>query len=259
MKRLSTHLQSRKEAGHKLLVPYVMADSRPDWLDVLQALANNGADAIEVGIAFSDPVMDGPVIQDAGLRALEAGSTPNGVFEQLQTANIGVPLAVMTYFNLVNRAGLDGFANRCVRAGVSGTILPDLPFHAAEPWMKCAAANELDNVCLVAPNTSDERMAEICAASSGFVYAVGTLGVTGARNELAPSAALVGQRAKKATAKPVLIGIGVSTPDQAGEAVRYADGVVVGSAIVRECQRDGSSPADVGSLLAAFRAAVDGN
>ena len=256
MTHLSTHLVQQRDAGQKLLVPYVMAGAREDWLDVVRAVVDGGADAIEIGIPFSDPVMDGVVIQEAAVRALDRGTTPVSVVEQLQSFDAGIPLAFMTYYNLVFRYGLEEFADACVQAKVSATILPDLPLDEAHAWANVATQHEIDNVMLVAPNTPDARLARICKAARGFVYAVGTLGVTGMRDELAPSATALAGRVKAVTDTPVLIGVGVSNPSQASQAVKSADGVVIGSAVVKRIL-DGSTPAEIGALVSEFRTAID--
>lgn len=254
--RLGETLAERKRAGQKLLVGYVTAGQRDDWKEVAAALVEGGVDAIEVGIPFSDPVMDGPVIQEASNIALERGTTPASVLAELEGNDIGAPLAVMTYFNLVHRFGVEEFASRCKRAGVSGAILPDLSLEAAAEWRHAAFANDIDTVFLVAPNTSDTRLRVLCDETQGFVYAVGTLGVTGAREKLAESAAVIGDRARAATQKPVLIGVGVSTPDQAQQAATHADGVVIGTAVVRAMVA-GDSLQAITDLARSFRAAID--
>lgn len=253
---LTPHLAERKAAGKKSLVGYVTAGLRDDWLDVTKALVDGGVDAIEVGIPFSDPVMDGAVIQEASNVALARGTTPSTVLGDLTGFDPGAPLAVMTYFNLIHRFGLREFATACSTAGITGAILPDLSLDAAGEWRTVAGAAGVATVFLVAPNTSDERLKTVCEASQGFVYAVGTLGVTGARDRLAPSAPVIGDRARSVTDKPVLIGVGVSSPEQAGQAAGHCDGVIVGSAIVK-AMASGASPAQMASLAAEFRSAID--
>ncbi|MGH9075234.1 MAG: tryptophan synthase subunit alpha, partial [Acidimicrobiales bacterium] len=216
-----------------------------------------GADAVEVGIPFSDPMMDGPTIQEAATRALAAGATPAGVVREMARLDAGVPLAVMTYLNVVARAGCSRFASWLSEAGVAGAIVPDLPLDEAGPWLAAAADAGVEAVLLAAPTTSDERLRAICAAARGFVYGVGLMGVTGERQALASSASVMARRLKAVTDKPVLIGVGVSTPDQAREVCAEADGVVVGSALVRRLL-DGGGPEAAGAFVAELRAAVDG-
>ena len=254
---LEAHLRSRRDEGRKLLVPYVTAGARADWLDVVRAVALAGADAVEIGIPFSDPVMDGPVIQAASQLALERGTTPPSILNEVGAATIDIPLAAMTYYNLVYRFGLERFADGLAASGISGAIVPDLPMEEAGPWQAAARRAEIETVMLVAPNTPDERMRRICEFSAGFVYAIGLLGVTGERRQLAASASRVGERIKAVTDKPVLIGIGISTPEQAAAASVAADGVIVGSALVRRIL-DGESPEQIADFVASLRAGLDG-
>jgi len=250
-------LRSKRADGKKLLVPYITGGLGDDWTDVIRAAADAGADAIEVGIPFSDPVMDGPIIQKASLHALQAGATPQSILGALRDLDSGVPLLVMTYYNFAYRAGHDRFAGQLAAAGVSGCILPDLPFIESAPWREAAESAGIEAVLLAAPTTPDHRLAALCDASRGFVYAVGLLGVTGERAELAASATVNAQRCKDVTDTPTLVGVGVSNPEQAAEVVTVADGVVVGTSIVRR-MLEGRGPPGVAELVAEYRAAIDG-
>lgn len=225
-------LRARREAGHKLLVPYVTG-GLGDWMAVVEAVAAAGADAVEIGIPFSDPVMDGPVIQEASQRALAAGTTPASILADLGRIDAGVPLVVMTYYNTVFRAGHRRFARSLVERGVSGAIVPDLPLIELDGWGEAADDAGVETILLTAPNTPDDALAAICARSRGWIYGVAVMGVTGERSSLAATAGALGKRLKAATDKPVLLGVGVSTPQQAAEACADADGVIVGSALVR--------------------------
>jgi tryptophan synthase alpha chain len=229
-----------------------------DWLDVLRAVAAAGADAIEVGIPFSDPMIDGPVIQEASARALRSGATPAGIVRALAGAEVDVPLVVMTYDNILERAGHVRLASMLVDSGVSGAIVPDLPVDELDGWGDAADAAGIETVLLAAPTTPDDRLETICARTRGFVYGVGTLGVTGERSSLATTASAIAARCKAITDKPVLLGIGVSTPEQAAEACAVADGVVVGSALVRRIL-EGEGPDGAGRFVAELRAAIDGD
>lgn len=252
---LETALRNRRAAGGKSLVVY-LTGGLPGWLDMVRAAADAGADAIEIGIPFSDPVMDGPVIQEASERALDGGTTPQSVLVEASTLDCGVPLAVMTYFNLVYRFGLERFAHTAVESGVAGAILPDLPLEESGEWCAAADAAGFETVMLAAPTGSDERLARVCARARGFVYGVGLLGITGERSTLAASAVEIATRLKAITDVPVLVGVGISTPQQAVETCEVADGVIVGSAIVRRALEVGTAEG-VGDLVRDFRRAID--
>jgi len=253
---LETALRSRREAGEKCLVPYLTGGLGDDWLETMQAVAVAGADAIEIGVPFSDPIIDGPTIQLANNTALAAGANPQSILDRLRGADIGVPTAVMTYGNIAYRMGWERFANTLAAAGVSGCILPDIPLEEIAPWAAAADAAGVETVLLAAPTASDERLSQVCVRSRGFVYAVGLLGITGVRSELAASAKVIAARLKEITDKPVLVGVGVGTPAQAAEVCEVADGVVVGSAIVQR-MLDGGGPEGVAELVSEFRAALD--
>lgn len=252
---LGAALRARRGSGGKSLVPY-LTGGLGDWTTTVRAAAAAGADGIEVGIPFSDPVMDGPVIQEANDRALAAGATPPGLLDELAGVDAGLPLAAMTYANLVYRFGWERFAHRCGEVGVSGVILPDLPLEEVGPWCDAADAAGVETILLAAPTTSDKRLEAICARGRGFLYAVGLLGITGARDTLASSAKVIAARAKQVTDLPVLVGVGIGTPQQAAEVCEVADGVVVGSAFVRRMLETGSAEA-VAELVGEFRAALD--
>ena len=251
---LESTLRARRDAGRKLLVPYVTG-GLAGWREAIGAAAASGADAVEVGIPFSDPVMDGPVIQEASQRALAAGVTPTGVLEELSELDAGIPVAVMTYYNTVFRAGHDRFAGALARAGVSGAIVPDLPLEESGPWCEAADAAGIETVMLAAPTAPDERLPRICARARGFIYSVGLLGVTGERASLATTATQLAGRLKAITDRPVLVGVGVSNAAQAQEASRVADGVIQGASVVRRLMDGG--PEAVGEYVAEVRAALD--
>jgi tryptophan synthase alpha chain len=253
---LERHLRARREAGAKLLVPYVTGGLGAAWLDVVRAVADAGADAIEVGIPFSDPVMDGRTIQEASQRALEIGATPDSIIADMAKVDVGIPLTVMTYYNLVLHRGHERFAAALVESGVDGAILPDLPLDELDGWGEAAAAAGVEAVLLAAPLTPDDRLAAICQRTEGFVYGVSLLGVTGERSTLSTRALEMGRRLKSCTEKPVLLGVGLSTPEQAVEAASVADGVIVGSALVRRLL-EGGGPEQAGALVASFREALD--
>jgi tryptophan synthase alpha chain len=253
---LETRLRSVRAAGRKALVPYVSGGISDDWLDIVRAVADAGADAIEIGIPFSDPVMDGPTIQAASQRSLERGTTPLGIFGALSDLDAGVPLVAMTYYNLVFRAGHRRFARSLVEAGVSGAIVPDLSLEELGPWEAATIDAGVEGVLLAAPVTPDDRLTELCRRTRGFVYGVSVMGVTGERQAIATSAAVLAKRLKAITDVPVIIGFGISGPAQAIEAAAESDGVVVASALMRQVL-DGAGPAEVGASVAALRRALD--
>lgn len=259
---LQAHLSARRAAGSKLLVAYVTGGlpvgGGSSWAEVVRAVVDAGADSVEVGIPFSDPVMDGPVIQEASRRALAAGTTPRTLLGEIPGDGlaVGVPLAVMTYYNIVHAFGLGRFAGTLAQSGVSAAIVPDLPLEESGPWREAARSSGIETVMLAAPTTPDDRLVRICEASAGFVYGVGLMGVTGTRDELAGSAVSMARRLKAVTDKPVLIGVGVSNGEQARAASEVADGVVVGSAVIRTLL-DGGGPAGAAQVVGEIRAALD--
>lgn len=255
--RLEAHLRTLRAAGRKLLVPYVTAGYPSDtWHLLVEGLTSAGADAIEIGVPFSDPVMDGPTIQESSTAALKAGITPDAVFAKLGEINPQIPLAVMTYYNICYRMGHRRFAAALNKAGVCAAILPDLPLEEVEPWARAADDAGIETVLLAAPTAPDSRLPAIVQRSRGFVYGVGLVGITGERDELASSAADIARRLKAITDKPVLVGVGVSTPEQAAEVAEVADGVVVGSALIRKIIDSGSIEPAV-EFVAELRAGLD--
>lgn len=205
------------------------------------ALLGNGVTAIELGIPYSDPVMDGPVIQEAANAALEAGFRLPQVFEAIAAIRAGsdAPLYVMTYWNPVLQYGVDRFADEFAAAGGTGLITPDITPDAAADWIAASDRTGLDRVFLAAPTSTDERLRMIAQASRGWVYAVSTMGVTGTRDDVDAKARALVPRIRAAGADRVYVGIGISTPAQVAEVWEYADGAIVGSAIVRAIQQDG--------------------
>ena len=233
----STLVQLRSD-GSKAFVPYVTAGLPGVDARFLRRLAEIGADAVEVGIPFSDPVMDGPVIQAASKRALEAGATMEGAFRLVAEASLNVPVVVMTYVNPVMAYGEGEWLADAVACGVRGVIVPDLPVDEAETeWTPACREAGLASVFLAAPNSTPNRLAAVAEASSGFVYCVSTFGVTGGREQLAGSARTVVEALRPMTRRPLLVGVGISNPDQARQACTFADGVIVGSKLVEPLLR----------------------
>jgi tryptophan synthase alpha chain len=253
---LEKTLRAARDSGRKLLVPYVTGGF-PGWERAVEAVADAGADAIEVGIPFSDPVMDGPTIQAASEQALAAGATPMAIVDALGRLDVGgVPLVVMTYYNTVHRAGHERFAASLAAVGVAGAIVPDLPLEEVGEWAAAADEAGVATVLLAALTGSDDRLRRICARSRGWVYGIGLLGVTGERAELQRSALEIAKRLKAVTDMPVLVGVGVSNAAQAAEVARFADGVIVGSALVRRLL-DGGGAEAAADFVAELRAGLD--
>jgi tryptophan synthase alpha chain len=253
---LEATLRKKRDDGRKLLVPYVTGGLGAAWLDVVRAVALAGADAIEIGIPFSDPVMDGRTIQEASQRALDLGATPAGIAADLARVDVDIPLVVMTYYNPVQHMGHERFAAALVAGGVNAAIVPDLPLDELDGWGEAADAVGIETVLLAGPTTGDERLAQICERTRGFLYGVALMGVTGERDHLASQAKIMGERCKATTDKPVLLGLGISNPEQAAEAADSADGVIVGSALVRRLLA-GGGPEEAGAFVAELRAGLD--
>ncbi len=238
---LEDHLRAKRAEGRKLLLPYVTAGYPvDDWPRLIEGFASAGADAMEIGIPFSDPVMDGPTIQEASTIALENGMNPLTALSTVATADPGVPLIAMTYYNIAYHMGHERFASELRKAGICAAILPDLPLEEVGPWASVADAAGIETVMLAAPTAPDERLPRVIERARGFVYGVGLVGITGERAELAASATQMATRLKALTDKPVIIGIGVSNAEQAAEISQIADGVVVASAIIRQMLEGGS-------------------
>lgn len=232
----ATAFETARAEGRAALVGYLPAGF-PDvagGIDALRCLVDSGCDVIEVGLPYSDPVMDGPTIQAAAQRALEGGVRTSDVFRTVEAvAATGTPAVVMTYWNPVERYGVPRFAADLAGAGGAGLITPDLTPDSAPEWIAAADEHGLDKVFLVAPSSTDARVAMTTAACRGFVYATAVMGVTGARTTTSDLAGPLVARAKATTDLPVCVGLGVSTGEQAAEVASYADGVIVGSAFVR--------------------------
>ena len=262
MSRLHEAFAAAKADGRALLIGYLPAGfpARGDDVTIIETMVENGVDAIEVGLPYSDPLMDGPTIQEAVQRALEAGTHTDDVLRTVEAvARTGAPTLVMSYWNPIERYGVERFAADLAAAGGVGVITPDLTPEESGPWTAATDAAGIDRVFLVAPSSTDARIATVATASSGFVYAASTMGVTGARTSVGDAARSLVERTRARTMLPVAVGVGVSTGAQAAEVAAYADGVIVGSAFVRAVL-DAATPADavaaVGELSAALAAGV---
>ena len=264
MSRLQTAIVARLRKGEKILSIYITAGfPQPEaTVPLLQAIAEAGADVIELGVPFSDPLADGPTIQAASQRALQAGTTVAGSFDLLarfRQAQPQIPVILMGYANPFMRFGWDTLFRQARASGADGFIVPDLPPEESADLQRRAAELKLDWIHLVSPNTPPHRIERIDRQSSGFVYAVSVTGVTGARDRLPDSTRQFLQRLREQTTKPVLVGFGVSGPEMARQLARYCDGVIVGSAVIREIEAAGhldEAIRRVRQFVAAMRAAL---
>ncbi len=213
-------------------------DPSPEDLPaILDTLEEAGADIIEVGLPFSDPIADGPTIQAASQRALDRGVTPSGVLGAIARRSGKAPIVLMGYYNTVLRRGLEVFATDARRAGVSGTIISDLTPEESDDWIRASKSAELDTIFLAAPTSTEERLAEVGKRSSGFVYAVSRTGVTGAQAQVAADIPALVARIRAHAEAPVCVGFGISSPEHVRSVAEVADGVVVGSWLVDELAR----------------------
>jgi len=253
--RLAERFAELRRDGRRALVPYVTAGhpSRAATLELLAALENAGADVIEVGVPFSDPMADGPIIQASSQRALAGGMTFDGVLELVARARLGIPVVLFSYLNPLLAAGRDALT-RAAGAGVHGVLVTDLPVGADAELENWFGSGPLAFVRLVAPTTPSSRMAEIARHGSGFVYVISRLGVTGVRDQLPIDLPDTVARLRAETELPICVGFGVSKPEQARAVAALADGVVVGSAIVRAAEESVQSAA---ALARSLRTAID--
>ncbi|MFL5799939.1 MAG: tryptophan synthase subunit alpha [Actinomycetota bacterium] len=254
MPELEAALRRRLEGGGRAFVAYATGGLPGVTPEFLRSLQEAGADAVEVGVPFSDPVMDGPVIQEASRRALESGATVGSVLDLVHAAGLAVPAVVMTYLNPVLAMGREPFLERAAASGVAAVIVPDLPVDEADEWCREAAGHGVETVFLAAPGTAVERLATIARKARGFVYCVSSYGVTGERAELAGTAEELVASLRPLTDRPLVVGVGIGTPAQAAAACAFADGVVVGTALVRPVVA--GDPGAALRLAAGFRAAI---
>ncbi|MCH4208571.1 tryptophan synthase subunit alpha [Bifidobacterium sp.] len=213
-------------------LPYGFPDARGS-LEALRCIVENGVDIVEIGLPYSDPVMDGPVIQSASQLAIAHGGRLEGVFDAVRTvAQAGAVPLIMSYWNLIFHYGVERFATKFEAAGGAGLITPDLIPDEAGEWIEASQRHGLDRIFLVSPDSSDARLAAVAKHARGFVYAASRMGVTGERTTLSASPQELVRRTRRAGARNVCVGIGVSTPEQGAQVGAYADGVIVGSALV---------------------------
>lgn len=250
----------RKRAGQAALVPYVTAGfpGAGDTVDVLTALADAGADVLELGVPFSDPLADGPTIQASSFQSLKNGTTVDGVLRDLEDfrARRDTPVVIFTYLNPVMRYGFERFLGDAASAGAQGLLLTDLPAGADPELENRVAASPLDLIRLLAPTTPRDRWGTVASGGGGFLYYISRTGVTGARSELRDGLAREVEALRAVASLPVAVGFGISSPDQARAVAEVADGVVVGSALVERLGTEG--PEAAAAFLTALRTAMDG-
>ncbi len=255
MTRIGKRFGELAQQGEGALIVFTVA-GHPDRkmsAELLVTIAEAGADIIELGVPFSDPLADGPVIQAASQRALSEGITPTGVLEMAAEfrKKQDVPLVLMTCYNPIWQYGQEQFSRECAKAGVDGVIVTDLPPEEADEWVGAARAVELDTIFLLAPNSTDARVKKVVDLASGFVYCVSRMGVTGAQAELPEDLAELVSRIRRKTAKPIAVGFGVSRPEHVAEVCRVANGAVVGSALVSLIDRE-PKPAGLSGTVRKF-------
>lgn len=236
MSKLDEVFAAARAENRAVLIGYLPAGfpSAPEAIAIIATMVENGVDIIEVGLPYSDPLMDGPLIQQAVDQALSGGARIGDVMATVKgTTAAGAPALVMSYWNPIERYGTSRFTEELADAGGVGVITPDLTPEESEQWVADTEANDLARVYLVAPSSTEERLAAVTGATSGFVYAASTMGVTGVRTSVSGAAPDLVARVRQVTTLPVCVGLGVSTGEQAAEVAKYADGVIVGSAFIR--------------------------
>jgi len=255
MNRIASVFSQR---DHKALIPYVTVGypNIEATLKVVPLLAKNGADIVELGIPFSDPLADGVTIQKSSFQALQQGISPRScidIAKQLR-AKVDIPLVFMTYYNPVFHYGLEEFCSACVGAGIDGLIIPDLPPQEGVDLEAVTKKQDLDLIYLLAPTSNEERIKLVGQRSRGFIYLVSVTGVTGARDKLPADLEVFVSRVKESVAQPLCVGFGISTPAQAKRVARLADGVIVGSRII-QLMESGDMP-QVGEFIKGLREAL---
>lgn len=247
-------------SGGKAFIPFITCGD-PDLETtekIVHAAVANGADLIELGIPFSDPAAEGPVIQGANIRALSGGVTTDKIFEMVKRlrADLSVPMVFMTYANVVFSYGAEKFISICNEIGIDGLILPDLPFEEKEEFLPICHKYDVDLISLIAP-TSDNRIAMIAKEAEGFIYIVSSLGVTGTRSEITTDLDSLVSKVRENTKVPCAIGFGISTPEQAAKMAAVSDGVIVGSAIIKIIEKYGRDAAEpVGEYVKSMKDAI---
>lgn len=236
MTALDSLMAKVRQENRAALIAYIPAGypTVAGTREIIDAFVAGGVDAIEVGFPYSDPVMDGPTIQNASEIALRQGTGTRDVLEIAQYAAQRVPTVVMSYWNPIERYGVDAFASQLASTGGSGVITPDLTIDEAQQWSASVAQHQINSIFVVAPSTADQRLAAVAEKCSGFIYAASLMGVTGARTDIAASAHTLVNRLRAVTTKPIAVGLGVSSREHARDVASFADGVIVGSAFIKE-------------------------
>ncbi|MEA2107795.1 MAG: tryptophan synthase subunit alpha [Pseudomonadota bacterium] len=265
MNRINEVFARLKEEGRKALITFITAGdpSLEKTSAMVMAMAENGADIIELGVPFSDPLADGPTIQAASMRAIHQGTTLKEIIAMVKDirSRCATPLVLMSYYNPIMAYGVSDFVADAAAVGVNGVIIPDLPPEEGEQLRQEAEAKEVALIQLVAPTSTPERIARLCRLSRGFVYYVMVTGITGTRRKLPPAIPESLKQLKNLTKTPIAAGFGISTPEQAAEVGQYADGVIVGSALVKIVAEHGAEldlPERLGSFVHQLRFGLDG-
>jgi len=252
---LSDRFRHLKQRNEKALVLFLTAGDQPlsELDDIVGALEEGGADVIEIGIAFSDPFGEGPTIQASSQRALDNGASPRKILRAVAGLNAKIPIVTMGYYNPILRYGLAEFAEESHASGICGTIISDLVPDEAEAWCKASEDAGIDTIFLVAPTSTPARIDEVCARTTGFVYAVSRTGVTGAENQVPTDVRDLVGRIRSKTDKPICVGFGISTPEHVRMVCEVADGAVVGSYVVNKLHDEWKGGAGRAAIVAAVK------
>ena len=245
MSKLSQLFVQCKNENRAALIGYLPAGfpTQEGSINILKAMIKGGVDAVEIGFPYSDPVMDGPVIQEAAELARQNGITMAKTLEIVKEISAtGTPTLLMTYWNPIERYGIEKFAKDFSTNGMEGVITPDLTLEEALPWLAAAETNSIHPIFVVAPSTEDERLKVVTSNCSGFIYAASSMGVTGTQSNVANTASVLVERIRKISDTPVAVGLGVSNRTQASEVAKFADGVIVGSAFVKAVLQNPQDP-----------------
>jgi len=251
---LETTLRNVRDSGSKCLIGYVMGGIRKDWTDLVQAMIDGGADAVEIGLPFSDPMLDGAIIQRASLAALERGAQVERILDELP--DVSVPLIAMTYSNHLVSRGIPNYLSAIAAAGISGSIVADLPFEESADYLAAARAADVAPVLMTAPSTPADTAQQIARASGGFVYSMGAMAPTCPRRTTGEDGWEFARRLRSADGLPIVIGFGIDSPERAARAVRHSDGVVVASALM-DPVLDGATATSIMDTVQDFRRRLD--